>query len=165
MIGAVLYVNPTDVMMGGAMDDIIDVQDEFWALEKEGRTAELYLDGLFEWTSFKAKKEACYLLVLIVEVIKQLEIEKELLLDAKVTEGSKHFQAEFGNKLGKEDEEGSSLIKGTVTIYKDDGEKAPKDLHWVVFRHTGEDPFLFRTVFEQVAKHPQVVDFINRAYE
>ncbi len=69
MIGAVLYVNPADVMMGGAMDDIIDVQDEFWALEKEGRTAELYLDGLFEWTSFKAKKEACYLLVLIVGVI------------------------------------------------------------------------------------------------
>ena len=64
-----LYVRPEDVMMGGAMDDAIDVQEEFWALEKEGRTAELYLDGLFEWTFFKAKKEACYLLVLIVAVI------------------------------------------------------------------------------------------------
>ncbi len=112
-------------MMGGAMDDTINVQEEFQALEKEGRTAELYLDGLFEWTSFKAKKEACYLLVLIVGVIEQLEIEKELLMDAKVTEHSKHFDAEFGYMLGKEDEEGSSLIKGTVTIYKDDAEKAP----------------------------------------
>ncbi len=56
-------------MMGGGVDDTIDVQEEFLALEKEGRTAENYLDGLFEWTSFKAKKEACYLLVLIVGII------------------------------------------------------------------------------------------------
>ncbi len=69
MASATLYVRPEEVMMGGGVDDTIDVQDEFWALEKEGRTAENYLDGLFEWTSFKAKKEACYLLVLIVAVI------------------------------------------------------------------------------------------------
>lgn len=160
-----LYVRPSEVMKSGSMDDTIDVQDEFEALEKEDRTAQAYLDGLFEWTFFKAVKEASYLLVLIVGVIQNLEIERYLELDAKVTEDSKHFVAEFGYKLGKEDEEGSSLIKGTVTIYKDDAEKAPKDLHWVVFKRTEGDPFLFRTLFEQVAMHPQIQQFIKKTYE
>ncbi len=35
----ILFVNPADVMMGGGMDDTIDVQEEFELLEKEGRTA------------------------------------------------------------------------------------------------------------------------------
>ncbi len=141
-------MSESNVFRSGGTTESHDVQDEFNALEKEGRSCQAYHEGLFEWTHFKALKEAPYILVLIVAIIQSFEGAKNLAFEAKVIEDSKNFEAEITQVRREEDDEGCSLIKGTVTLYKDEDEKSPKDLNWVIFKRTEGDPFLFRDIFD-----------------
>ena len=94
--------------------------------------------------------------MLIVAIIQSFEGAKNLAFEAKVIEDSKNFEAEITQVRREEDDEGCSLIKGTVSIYKDEDEKSPKDLNWVIFKRTEGDPFLFRDIFDEVINHPQI---------
>ncbi len=119
----------------------------------------LYQDGLFEWTHFKAKSKGYYLMPIIVAIINIIKVDNAKF-EAKIKEDSKTLEAEF-NQVKSADDGGCALVNGTVVIYKEDDAADEKDtVKWAIFKRNDGDPFLFRNLFESVVRHPQIKELL-----
>ena len=119
----------------------------------------LYQDGLFEWTHFKARAKGYYLLPIIVAIINIVKVDNATF-EAKIKEDSKTLEAEFA-QVKSADDGGCALLNGTIAVYKEDDTADKEDsVKWAIFKRNEGDPFLFRNLFESVVRHDQIKELL-----